>query len=105
MNFFLSSIDLERNKFFQSSLCTLAEAATKGYLTLFGACKEQQISIEQMYPDIPRLESTSSLHRVPIHALSESLLPNEWKHLTPLYCYGDGNCLYRYASHINITMP
>ena len=28
------------------------------------------------------------------------MLPDNWKHVCPVRCYGDGNCLYRYVYNI-----
>jgi len=38
----------------------------------------------------------STLQSLPVDRYSKTLLPHAWKHVTPLQCYGDRNCLYRY---------
>ena len=44
------------------------------------------------------MTDVSLLQNLPTDVNSTKLLPTGWKHLTPLECYGDGNCLYRYVS-------
>ena len=55
-------------------------AASNGHEPLLVACKEQQQYIQESYT---KVDSTHLLCRLPKHALSELLLPKEWKHLTP----------------------
>ena len=44
------------------------------------------------------MADTSVLQQLPTDAISVQLLPTEWRYVTPLTCYGDRNCLYRYAT-------
>ena len=89
----------DRNKFFESTLKSLYEAATKGYESLYASCILKHDVMHQKYPDIPFLSSTNELVNMRLHAYSKSVLPHDSKHLIPLFCNGDGNCLYKYEIH------
>lgn len=66
------------------------------YKSLSEACKRTFAEILSKYPHVPSVKC-SQIFSLPIDQLAKTLLPSEWKHLTPLQCVGDGNCLYRYA--------
>ena len=86
----------DRIKFFESALKALYEAATKGYESLYASCVNVHDGMHQGYPDIPFLTNANDLVNMRFHAYSKSILPRDSKHLIPLFCNGDGNCLYRY---------
>lgn len=88
-------LDLERQQFFCKSLCTLKDAALKGYSVLQVTAKEVFTDIQQKFPKIPCLASTTILQSLPEDPISRSLLPRECQHLTVLRSGADGNCLYR----------
>ena len=90
---FWPSIDTERRKFFKSLLHTRLQP--RGTNPCYKHVRNNSHVLTQKFPEIPHLDGIHVLHQMPNHSLSASLLPKEWKHLTPLYCYGDGNCLYR----------
>ena len=89
----------ERGFFFKSQLKNLAHAASSGYNALLEACRHTQLIIDQSYPSIPHMDTKYNLQTIPTHQYSESILPKEWKHVRPITCYGDGNCLYRCVEH------
>ena len=85
-----------RSNFFKDHLKRLAVAGSSGFDSLKQACEVTQSSIDNLYPSIAtRSSQFQSLSTVPVHQYSKSILPHGWKHLLPLACYGDGNCLYR----------
>ena len=92
-----------RINFFESTLKALHEAATKGYETLHASCVTIHDDIHQKYPDIPFLRNANGLLSMRFHAYSKSILPHEFKHLVPIFCNGDGNCLYRYHNDFYYT--
>lgn len=69
-----------------------------GTATCFLAVKKIRDLFKQKYPQLPYMADAGILEQLPIDARSTQLLPSEWRHVTPLTCYGDGNCLYRYAT-------
>ena len=87
--------------FFKGQLLALAHATQKdGYSGLLDACKHTQELINQLYPSIPALDINQQqpdLQTTSLDKYSKSILPDEWNHVCPITCYGDGNCLYRYA--------
>ena len=85
----------ERIKFFQSMRKTLEEAAVSGFCELYLACVAVMKSIQNSGFKVPFLESKECLLHLPQDSISKKLLPSDWKHATPIQCYGDGNCLYR----------
>ena len=88
-------------QFFESQREKLEEAArgTEGYGRLSSSCANAQRLIDQKYPELPQMNTVSTLQSLPVDRYSKTLLPPEWKHVTPLQCIGDGNCLYRYLYH------
>lgn len=86
---------VDRISFFQSLLTVLNEAASKGYQSLHASCITAHEDTQQLYSEIPFLNNVSSLQSMQRDAYSMALLPQECKHLIPLFCRGDGNCLYR----------
>ena len=91
------AIESDRINFFESTLKSLREAATKDYETLYASCVSVYDDMRQVYPDIPFLSNANGLVNMRFHAYSKSLLPCDFKHLIPLFCNADGNCLYRYV--------
>ena len=94
--------DTDRMFFFES-LREMLEKSSQVYERLFLSCVDVRSLIEQTYPELPQMESTSALQSLPVDMHAKTLLPEQWKHVTPLKCEGDGNCLYRYA-FINIDL-
>ena len=91
-----------RSTFFEDHLKRLAHAAASGFDTLKQACKLTQSLVDDVYPSITTNSSQlQQLQNVPVHQYSKSILPQGWKHVHPLTCYGDGNCLYRYMHNVN----
>ena len=91
-------IIIERPIHFESMRQTLEAAAKIGVEELYSACLKVKGMIEDNGFRLPVLESYESLSHLPTDEISKKLLPAEWKHVTPLQCLGDGNCLYRYES-------
>ena len=85
---------------FRSLLWGLAKASSKGFKNLKMKCEETQALINASYPTIPHA-SIAELQPLPEHKYSKTLLPHEWRMLTPLQCFGDGNCLYRFVTNQN----
>ena len=81
-------------QFFRSLLTGLGEASSKGFGNLKIKCEETQASINTNYPTIPYV-SVAELQPLLEDKYSKTLLPQERRMLTPLQCFGDGNCLYR----------
>ena len=92
---------LERVKFFTNLLKCMEKAASQGYSSLLACCQEKQLLFKQKYPQLPHMADANVLQELPKDSRSAKLLPFEWRHVTPLMCYGDGNCLYRYATIIS----
>ena len=91
---------MTRELFFKKLLTNLAHAASGGYDELYRACKEIQARIDKSYPTLPLLnikQQQSNLEGLSIDHYSKSFLPDSWRHVCPVSCDGDGNCLYRYA--------
>ena len=76
----------------------MEEAASHGYDNLLACCREKQLLFKQKYSQLPYMADANVLQQLPTDARSAKLLPTEWRHVTPLMCCGDGNCLYRYAT-------
>ena len=94
--------DDHRSTFFKDHLKRLAHAAAGGFDTLQQACKLTQSLIDDVYPSVTTSSTRlQQLQTVPVHLYSKSILPQGWKHVQPLICYGDGNCLYRYSVQLN----
>ena len=92
--------DCNRVAFFKKQLLTLVHASSDGYHALLDACKECQALIDHLFPSIPVMNISqyqSHIQTLPTDMYSKSILPEEWKHVCPMTCYGDGNCLYRYV--------
>ena len=91
----MNTADIERITFFQTTLSDLRKAASDGYEALQVSCQKTYTAIQKLYPEVPALCDTSELQCVSKDEFSQSLLPEDCKHLTTLSCHGDGNCLYR----------
>ena len=97
--------DCKRVIFFEEQLLDLQQASSKGYNALLDACIQSQLLFEKSFPSIPAMDINqhqSYLNAVPTDEYSKSILPQEWKHVCPIKCYGDGNCLYRYVFRVHV---
>ena len=92
----------QRASFFQSLRKNLEEAATEGYSQFQRSCLLASQRIKEQYSDVPFLQDCSALQSVRRDKYSTRFLPKPLSHITPLQCYGDGNCLFRYAPDIYI---
>ena len=90
----------QRASFFQSLRKNLEEAATEGYTQFQKSCLLASQRIKEQYSDVPFLQDCSALRSVRRDKYSIRFLPKPLSHITPLQCYGDGNCLFRYAPDI-----
>ena len=101
LNYLLCVPGCNRVSFFKKQLIALARATqNNGYNALLDACKQTQLLIDQSYPSIPAIDINQQqpdLQTISFDKYSKSILPDEWKHMCPITCYGDGNCLYRYV--------
>lgn len=89
-----------RLKFFEGELKHLRDASHEDLEIhkLKVACEETQKRYQEEYPNIPHTTDVTTLLSKQEHNYSAYLLPREWSgKVKPLYCYGDGNCLYRLA--------
>ena len=100
-------IDAERIHFFESLRLKLEKTAQDDYQRFTMACHNARTSFEQKYPVLPEMESTkvNDLQALPVDNQAKQLLPKGWKHVTPLQCRGDGNCLYRYVANMHCVWP
>lgn len=94
-----SNTDSQRASFFQSLRKNLEEAATEGYSHLQTSCLLASQRIKEQFSDPPFLQdySESVLQSMRRDKYSTRFLPKSLSHIIPLQCYGDGNCLFRYA--------
>lgn len=76
---------------------SLEAAAAIEFDELYLACVTAQKAIEDAGFEVPIVQNKEKLVHLQEDAFSKSLLPSDWKDITPIQCYGDGNCLYRYG--------
>lgn len=86
----------ERHRFFLLMRETLEAAAVNGFDELYSVCVMAQKAIEDMDFKVPVMQNKEKLILLQEDAFSKTLLPSDWQHVTPIQCYGDSNCLYRY---------
>ena len=86
-----------RVRVFQSLREKLEDSATKGYNEFQRVCLlvSEQIGVE--FSDPPFLQDYSALHLLKRDKYSTKFLPKSLSHVIPLWCTGDGNCLFRYV--------
>ena len=88
----------ERVLFFQDMLKTLQQGSTSTTYDYFlSFCRNVKFLCDQHYPDL-HSDHHQHTYRYEVDADAKLLLPQGWKHMTPVKCYGDGNCLYRYMN-------
>lgn len=94
---FTNDADAERLHFFASWRVQLENAAMDPaqYQSFMSVCHNVYALFAKKYPTIPEMELVDVLQNLPVDMYSKQLLPQGWKHVTPLQCLGDGNCLYR----------
>ena len=65
------------------------------YEEFITACHAAFTKFDEQYPALPEIGIRGVLRTLPVDISSQNLLPQDMKHITPLQCMGDGNCLYR----------
>lgn len=76
---------------------TLEAASVDGFNELHSVCVRVQKAIEDAGYEVPVMQNNEKLILLKEDAFSKTLLPSDWQDVTPIQCYGDGNCLYRYV--------
>lgn len=84
---------------------TLEAASINGlnrFDEFYSVCVRTQRAIVDAGYEVPVMQTKEKLIFLKEDAFSKTLLPSNWQNLTPIQCYGDGNCLYRYVYNIQI---